>query len=248
VTYLLRTVNQLFPDSKLAADDVIAAWAGIRPLAATHVHASPRARDHGARSASREHAITHRDDGLVSVTGGKLTTYRAMALDVLKHASQELARAGSASATPRADHQLRSKTERLPGGDLVSLSAAAHDARENRARRGRERTTHDGLRQSVAERVELCAARSFARATIGGRLAVPVGGGPTRRRARDGVHVGDVLVRRTHVAFETRDNGRAAARRIAPLMRALLGWNETETARQVAGTTRRRGIFGIDLT
>jgi glycerol-3-phosphate dehydrogenase len=38
----------------------------------------------------------------------------------------------------------------------------------------------------------------------------------------------DVLVRRTHIAFETRDNGRAAAKRIAPLMAALLGWSELQ--------------------
>jgi glycerol-3-phosphate dehydrogenase len=43
----------------------------------------------------------------------------------------------------------------------------------------------------------------------------------------------DVLIRRTHVAFETRDHGRAAARRIAPMMAALLQWSASETARQL---------------
>jgi glycerol-3-phosphate dehydrogenase len=43
----------------------------------------------------------------------------------------------------------------------------------------------------------------------------------------------DVLVRRTHIAFETRDNGRAVARRIAPFMGALLGWSDAEQARQI---------------
>ena len=59
----------------------------------------------------------------------------------------------------------------------------------------------------------------------------------------------DVLMRRTHVAFETRDNGRAAARRIAPLMGALLGWGESEFTRQIAAyDADAERVFGIDLT
>jgi glycerol-3-phosphate dehydrogenase len=48
----------------------------------------------------------------------------------------------------------------------------------------------------------------------------------------------DVLVRRTHVAFETRDNGRAAARRIAPLMATLLQWSEYDMAQQLEAYDR----------
>jgi glycerol-3-phosphate dehydrogenase len=44
----------------------------------------------------------------------------------------------------------------------------------------------------------------------------------------------DVLIRRTHIAFETRDHGRAVARRIAPLMAALLEWSDAERESQVA--------------
>jgi glycerol-3-phosphate dehydrogenase len=249
VTYLLRTVNKLFPDSKLTREDVVAAWAGIRPLAAVHVHPDSRARDHGARSASREHAITHREDGLVSVTGGKLTTYRAMAIDVLKHATQELARGGPAPATTPADSRLRSKITKLPGGDLVSLSAATHDARE---------TVHDA---AVSERLTMAYGSrwrnvwSFAQRdpSLGRRLVEDLpyllAEVPHAVEREMACTMADVLMRRTHVAFETRDNGRAAARRIAPLMGALLGWDEAETARQVAVyDSDADRIFGIDLT
>jgi glycerol-3-phosphate dehydrogenase len=129
------------PDSKLVTDDVIAAWAGIRPLAVAHVHTGARARD-TARAAHRaKHAITHRDDGLVSVTGGKLTTYRAMALDVLKHASQELTRVGSASATCAADHQQRKQDGKASWRGPRVTVRAMHDARE---------TVHDA---AVSERL-----------------------------------------------------------------------------------------------
>ena len=48
----------------------------------------------------------------------------------------------------------------------------------------------------------------------------------------------DVLIRRTHIAFETRDNGRGVARRIAPLMAALLEWSDEEQAGQLAAYER----------
>ncbi len=243
VTYLLRTVNARFPDSKLDRDDVIAAWAGIRPLAAAHSGNS------GARSASREHAITHRADGLVSVTGGKLTTYRAMAIDVLRHATQELTRAGlTPPSTGTRDARHRSETAELPGGDLVSLAAATHDARE---------TVHDA---AVAERLTLAYGSrwrnvwSFAQRdpSLGRRLVddlpyllAEVAHAVEREMA---CTLADVLIRRTHVAFETRDHGRAAAARIAPLVGALRGWTETETARQVAAYDADVDrIFGIDV-
>ena len=57
----------------------------------------------------------------------------------------------------------------------------------------------------------------------------------------------DVLVRRTHVAFETRDNGRAAARRIAPLMARLLQWSEYDMTQQVDAYDRDVArLFTID--
>ncbi len=76
VAYLLESVNAAFPGARLARADVRAAWAGVRPLAA-----SGQASD--AARASREHEIVREPSGVVTVTGGKLTTYRAMAAEVV---------------------------------------------------------------------------------------------------------------------------------------------------------------------
>ncbi len=76
VSYLLATANRFFPAAKLTADDVVAAWAGIRPLLPS-AGETPSA-------ASREHAVAVSGAGLVSISGGKLTTYRVMAADVLR--------------------------------------------------------------------------------------------------------------------------------------------------------------------
>lgn len=59
--------------------DIRAAWAGLRPL----VH-TPRHNDTDTKQISREHIIRVSSHGLVTVSGGKWTTYRAMAEDVLR--------------------------------------------------------------------------------------------------------------------------------------------------------------------
>lgn len=76
VDYLLRAGNAYFPDAKLTIDDVVAKWAGIRPLAKAPPGLSPS-------SISREHRISRDAAGMIVVTGGKLTTYRSMAAEIV---------------------------------------------------------------------------------------------------------------------------------------------------------------------
>ncbi len=239
VTYLLQSVNRCFPFAQLTMDDVVSAWCGIRPLAAV------RAGEHNANSASREHAITHRADGLVSITGGKLTTYRAMAADVLSHARHELPKSGNLPTLAHA--ALASESTPLPGGDIVSREATVAEARN---------TAHDA---AVGERLALAYGSRWRNvwsyvqrdAALGRRLSddlpyllAEVAHAVEREMAAT---FSDVLVRRTHVAFETRDNGRAAARRIAPLMAALLHWSERDTAQHLDAYDRDVArLFTID--
>jgi glycerol-3-phosphate dehydrogenase len=70
VGYLLNEVNRVVPDARLQASDVIATFAGARPLLAF---------SGSATRASREHRIELDRRGLVSVMGGKYTTFRVMA-------------------------------------------------------------------------------------------------------------------------------------------------------------------------
>ena len=72
VRYLVAACNRSFPGARLGEEDVVAAWAGIRPLIASGHKKDPS-------SASREHAITTTARGVLTITGGKLTTYREMA-------------------------------------------------------------------------------------------------------------------------------------------------------------------------
>src|SRR6202171_896461 len=75
VDYLLRSANTYFPRAQLKRDDIVSAWAGIRPLV--------RASSTNPSAISREHSILSDSWGVINVTGGKLTTYRAMAAEIV---------------------------------------------------------------------------------------------------------------------------------------------------------------------
>ena len=73
VGYLLEATNDAFPDAHVGFDDVVSAYAGLRPLLR-------RGREERSESEiSREHEVFLDPDGLISVAGGKFTTHRAMA-------------------------------------------------------------------------------------------------------------------------------------------------------------------------
>jgi glycerol-3-phosphate dehydrogenase len=218
---------------------VISAWCGIRPLATARTGA------HNANAASREHAVFHRQDGLVSVTGGKLTTYRAMAIDVLTQARREFAATGGEPVPIHAP--LPSASTPLPGGAFRSREALVAEA---------QAVTHDsGVGEHLVHAYGAQWREVWRYATQHHehkpRLvdALPYTWAEIHYAVRHELActLSDVLVRRTHIAFETRDHGRGVARRIAPVMGAMLGWNEEQQAEAVddydADVTR---LFAID--
>jgi glycerol-3-phosphate dehydrogenase len=208
VTYLLRSANAFFPGAHLMASDVVSAWAGIRPLVASG--------DKSPDAASREHAIAWTVPGLLSVTGGKLTTYRAMAADVMDTIARRL-RVGHGRA---ATHK-----ESLPGGDIESLddelalaraTVGAPDIAEHLVHaygtRWRALWQMASVDRSLAERLvpELP------------YIAAELEWGVTHEMART---LGDLLIRRLHVAFETRDHALSIAEIVAEHLAPMMAWN-----------------------
>jgi glycerol-3-phosphate dehydrogenase len=96
VVYLIEALRHAFPRLGLGAADAICSFAGVRPVV------DPRAGDGHPSKAPREHVVCD-EHGLITVTGGKLTTFRVNALDALRHAAPYLARrADAASPAKRA--------------------------------------------------------------------------------------------------------------------------------------------------
>src|SRR5215475_11896721 len=86
--YILSAVARYFP--AVTDRDVVASWAGLRPLLSQgHASAGVRTRD-----LSRRHAVFEDPPGLFTITGGKLTTYRAMAEDLVDRVTGALGAAG----------------------------------------------------------------------------------------------------------------------------------------------------------
>ncbi len=81
VQYLLDAVNHLYPNLKITRNDVISSFAGVRPIVSGGAL--------NPSSEKRDHSIWD-DQGLITVSGGKLTTFRLIALDVLKTAGSYL--------------------------------------------------------------------------------------------------------------------------------------------------------------
>ena len=197
VRYLITSANAFFPQAKLSTNDVVSAWAGIRPLLPA-IGATPGA-------ASREHAITTDARGVISVGGGKLTTYRVVAGDVMKTV---LARLGVRAGIDK------TKTLPLPGGDMPSLdSTIAAAARA---------TSDPALGAHLARNYGSRWTAVWAEIGMNGGREMLLDDPPyTIGEMRYGMQnemastLGDLLIRRTHLAFQTRDHGLGAAERVA---------------------------------
>ena len=83
--YLLEAANFAFPDTKLRASDLISSWSGVRPVVSP---GGPQSKTKPSKE-SREHSIFE-DQGVISVAGGKLTTFRLIAREVLSKAEKHL--------------------------------------------------------------------------------------------------------------------------------------------------------------
>jgi len=185
IDYLLRSANGYFPRARLTFDDVVSAWAGIRPLASGG-SANPTA-------VSREHSIVADESGVIHVTGGKLTTYRSMAAEIVDRVQEALGEKVRGAPTDSVE---------LPGSDR-SVEVAAIERDDPR------------LAQPLVVGLPY----------TGAHLVY----GITREKAQS---LSDLLIRRTHLAFETRDHGRSVAALAAGIVAPLLKWDEqTKSAR-----------------
>lgn len=231
IVYLLSAANAFFPSARLTRQDVISAWAGIRPLIAGGVDEA----DPG--NASREHAIAESGHGVVNITGGKLTTYRVMAAEVVDVVATRLGK--------RATRRPPTRNTPLPGGDLAYIEQAI--AAAERATADAELARH--LVRSFGSRWPLAAdcitAPGGAERVDGSTYTI----GEMRYVARYELAytLSDILLRRTHLGFETRDHGVASAEGVAAAVADIYGWTSRDIRTQIdayAADTKR--IFAID--
>jgi glycerol-3-phosphate dehydrogenase len=229
--YLCASVNDYFPRANLTAADVIATWAGLRPLI--------RGDDHEDESeVSREHEIFARDDGMLIVAGGKLTTYRRMGKEVVRTAIKWLR---NHDAGFRGDvHRSGTKERPLPGAQGLeepTLAAVAEVGRRLIRDHGLDADAATHLCGVYGVRAELLARAIAAEPALGVRmnadapyLWAEVDFGVDHDLART---VDDVLSRRAPLLLVGRDQGLDVCERVAARMAARLGWTDADRERQV---------------
>jgi len=215
VRYLLDSANAFFPGAELREGDVVSAWAGIRPLLPT-ASETPG-------SVTREHAVTTSESGLVTISGGKLTTYRVMAHDVVAAVLHRLG---------KEDAEDRTSTLALPGGDFASLPELLAKVEDTigDALLARHLAISYGTRwRDVWSMIQ----HSDGATRIVPDLPYTVGEMRYCVLHESALTLADLLVRRTHLAFETRDHGVGAAPRVASAIARLLGWEPSDQRRAI---------------
>ncbi|MCI4371917.1 MAG: glycerol-3-phosphate dehydrogenase/oxidase, partial [Thermoplasmata archaeon] len=209
VAYLLDAVNAAYPEAKVTPADVVSAYAGLRPLL--------RQGRTGASESdvSRDHAIFQDSDGLISVAGGKLTTHRLMAEDVVDLVA---ARAGKPHPTGTRDLAL--------GPPLLPLDAfMALGVDEDTALHLQRRTSPEALRRHLDA--------PAARERLGDGLPHIWAEVDAAIHDEMAMTSADVLVRRLGFFYEAPDQGLAVAPAVAERIARSLGWDARRTEQDI---------------
>ena len=234
VEYVLRACNALF-DAALTLDDVVGGWAGCRPLL--------RGETASMSDMSRRHSLTEGAAGLLTITGGKLTTYRRMAKDVVDR------------VVARDDKRARCRTDEINLGcvrdfadvvaevrDAASTLGVADDADELATLLVRQHGEAAPHVLSLAADTGLTAPLSPAAAHIRGEVVYAA-------RYEGAATLDDVLSRRTRIALRARDAALPVAEEVALLLAAEIGrddvWAKTQVESYAEAIRRERGV--IDL-
>ncbi|MEM9467127.1 MAG: glycerol-3-phosphate dehydrogenase C-terminal domain-containing protein, partial [Actinomycetota bacterium] len=217
IDYLLEQANAALR-RPLTSDDIVGVYAGLRPLIAGEG-------DETARF-SREHAVAQPNPGLISIAGGKYTTYRVMAKDAVDMAVEDFDR-----PVPK------STTEDIPLIGADSWDDTWKDAAPRLA-------GEHGLPEHLIERllwrhgsrtpaILALIAEDPTLAEIlpgGGYLAAEA---TYAVRHEGALHLEDVLARRMRISIETVDRGVDVAERVAALIAPDLGWTDETRADQI---------------
>ena len=215
--YLLAAVESQFPSLGITLGDVVAAFAGVRPVIGSGKEdPSEESRDH----------VVWVEDGLLTVTGGKMTTFRLIALDALKAVRHLL------PDLPEPDDKLpvlNPVDVALPGGELLP----------------------EDVRRRLLGRYGMAAPALAANAQPGELDIIP--GTQTvwaelrwAARAEAVVHLEDLLLRRVRLGILLPEGGAALLPRVQAICQAELGWDDGRwQTEQAAYLALVRGCYSV---
>ncbi len=216
IDYLIEQANEAL-SRPLTRDDVVGVYAGLRPLIAGEADETARL--------SREHAVAQPVPGLISIAGGKYTTYRVMAADAVDMATESIDRPIGPSVT---EH-----IQLLGSNDWDTWQHAA-------ARLGAQY----GVDADLVDRMlwrhgsEVAAVLALVEAQPDLAEVLP-GGGYLAAEAlyavevEGAIHLEDILARRMRISVETVDRGIAVSARVAEIVASALGWDSAKKVAEI---------------
>jgi glycerol-3-phosphate dehydrogenase len=228
VSEILDAVNAYFPAARLGQSDVISSWAGLRPLIS-----GKNARK--TADISRKEELFETEDGLISISGGKLTTYRLMAERTVSLAAQRVRERFSIVSSD-------AYTDELPisGGSMTRGELAREARRIAKSEKLSDETSrHLGFTygSDCYQIIKLIREQEHLREPV-------VEGLPHIRaelvyaaRNEMAVALTDVLVRRTRLAILAGQDSVRCAAAAAELMARELEWSDEEVKKQIAQFT-----------
>jgi glycerol-3-phosphate dehydrogenase len=210
IDYILEHVNTVLA-VPLTHDDIQGVYAGLRPLLSGESESTS--------SLSREHAVARPQPGLISIAGGKYTTYRVMAKDAIDAALEDVS-----SGAPH------SVTEHIPLAGAEGYHAMVNQVDKLAGRAG----VPAWRMQRLLDRYGSLTEELLALAAGDASLLEPMEGAEEYIRAEivyaasheGALHLDDILARRTRISIETPDRGTASAQVAARLVAPYLGWDE----------------------
>jgi glycerol-3-phosphate dehydrogenase len=210
IAYLLRAIN-FSVTTTITEDDILGTWAGLRPL--VRDASSDRTAD-----LSRRHRVDCSASGVVTITGGKLTTYREMAADTVDGVLEFI----GGTLADRVLHRSRTKKLRLRGAEGYEGARAGtgpHAAHLADRYGGESRVVQAMIDRDPPLGDPLVAGLPYVRAEA-----------VYAARYEMARSVDDVLSRRTRARLLARDASAAAAPDVADLIGDELGWTSEERA------------------
>jgi glycerol-3-phosphate dehydrogenase len=210
--YLLEAAQRVFPSLKLTSDDVRSTFAGVRGVVGTG------ARDPSKES--REHALWS-ENGLLTVTGGKLTTFRLMALSALRALDGDLVDKARVKRQGRILDDAGEAEVPVSRRSVLSPVAATRLVGRHGADAAQLLRMGEGADQPIDGTMTLWGELTWA------------------ARAEGVVHLDDLLLRRTRLGLLLEKGGAGFFPRIRQLVQKELGWDDARWEKEVAAYTDR---------
>ena len=209
INYVLKALNAAVM-TNISADDVTAVWSGLRPLVK-----SVNGEKISSRTAdlSRRHKVSKSKSGVITIAGGKLTTYRKMAQDTIDEALTQLQKSA----------KCKTKNLKLIGATTSTPKTNAKSAMHLAARFGTEaKLINEMIAENPSLGEQLIAGLPYLKAEAVFAVKYEMA------RTLD-----DILSRRTRARIINRRASVASARAVAELIAPLLNWGEQEINNQV---------------